>query len=368
MEWCNLVAMSAGYRCWVATQTDNRVPLAKMTTLRVGGPAGEVITCTDADSLIDTVRDLDEAGIPVLLVGGGSNLVVGDDGFDGTVVRIAGTDLDWGDDQVTADAGVNWDELVAQSVERGFGGLECLSGIPGSVGATPVQNVGAYGVEVGALMRSVQLLDRQTGAVNWVDPGDLELAYRSSRLKRRSDEVVIRVSFRLNADGLSQPIRYGELARTLGVEEGERAPAADVRAAVLALRASKGMVLDPDDHDTWSVGSFFTNPIVPQEHLPTVLTRIVDELGDDARVPQFPAEGGVKMSAGWLIERAGFGRGFPGTDAPARLSTKHSLAVTNRGNARTSDIIDLARQVRDGVHDRFGLWLEPEPVLVGCSL
>jgi UDP-N-acetylmuramate dehydrogenase len=327
-----------------------------------------VITCPDADSLIETVRDLDDAGTPVLLVGGGSNLVVGDDGFDGTVVRIASSELDWRNDQVTADAGVNWDVLVAESVERGFGGLECLSGIPGAAGATPVQNVGAYGVEVGSLLRSVQLLDRRTGAVNWVDPGDLELTYRNSRLKRSSDEVVIRVSFRLNSDGRSQPIRYSELARTLGIDEDERAPAADVRAAVLELRAGKGMVLDPADHDTWSVGSFFTNPIVPQEHLPAVLTKIVDVLGAEARVPQFPAESGVKLSAGWLIERAGFGRGYPDAGAPARLSTKHSLALTNRGNARTSDIIDLARQVRDGVHARFGLWLEPEPVLVGCAL
>jgi UDP-N-acetylmuramate dehydrogenase len=339
-----------------------------MTTLRVGGPARAVITCPDADSLIETVRDLDAAKVPVLLVGGGSNLVVGDDGFDGTVVRIGSSELDWRNDQVTADAGVNWDTLVAESVKRGFGGLECLSGIPGAAGATPVQNVGAYGVEVGSLLRSVQLLDRQSGAVNWVDPGDLELTYRSSRLKHRSDEVVIRVSFRLNADGLSQPIEYRELARTLGVDDGERAPAADVRAAVLELRAGKGMVLDPDDHDTWSVGSFFTNPIVPPEHLPAVLTKIVDALGAEARVPQFPAEGGAKLSAGWLIEHAGFERGFPNADAPARLSTKHSLALTNRGNARASDIIDLARQVRDGVHARFGLWLEPEPVMVGCAL
>jgi UDP-N-acetylmuramate dehydrogenase len=214
----------------------------------------------------------------------------------------------------------------------------------------------------------VQVLDRHSGSVTWVDPGDLELAYRSSRLKHRSDEVVIRVSFRLNSDGLSQPIGYRELARTLGVDEGDRAPAAEVRAAVLELRASKGMVLAPDDHDTWSVGSFFTNPIVPQEHLPAVLTRIVDELGAEAHVPQFPAVGGVKLSAGWLIERAGFERGYPDADAPARLSTKHALALTNRGHAHAADIIDLARQVRDGVHARFGLWLEPEPVLVGCAL
>lgn len=347
---------------------DNSLLLSQITTLRVGGPAVEVIRCTDADSLIETVGELDAAGTPVLLVGGGSNLVISDDGFDGTVVQIGNAELDWRNDHVTAGAGVNWDDLVAQSVERGLGGLECLSGIPGAAGATPVQNVGAYGVEVGSLLRSVQILDRRSGAVSWVDPGDLDLGYRTSRLKRRNDEVVVQVSFFLHGDGLSEPIRYRELANALGVDEGERAPAADVRNAVLALRASKGMVLDDTDHDTWSVGSFFTNPIVPQEHLPTVLTRIVEELGAEATVPQFPADLGVKLSAGWLIEKAGFARGFPDADAPARLSTKHSLAITNRGQARSEDIIELAKRVRDGVHERFGLWLEPEPVLVGCAL
>lgn len=347
---------------------DKSLLLSQITTLRVGGPAVDVIRCTDADSLVATVSDLDAADTPVLLVGGGSNLVISDDGFDGTVVQISNTEIDWRADHVTAGAGVNWDELVAQSVERGFGGLECLSGIPGAAGATPVQNVGAYGVEVGTLLRSVQILDRRSGAVSWVDPGDLELGYRTSRLKRRSDELVLQVSFRLHDDGLSEPIRYRELARALGVGEGERAPAADVRDAVLTLRASKGMVLDETDHDTWSVGSFFTNPIVPQEYLPAVLTRIVEELGGEEAVPQFPADLGVKLSAGWLIERAGFARGFPDADAPARLSTKHSLAITNRGVAHSADIVELAKRVRDGVHERFGLWLEPEPVLVGCTL
>ncbi|OZG30164.1 UDP-N-acetylenolpyruvoylglucosamine reductase [Williamsia sp. 1138] len=359
--------MNAGYRCGVVIH-DNSLPLSQITTLRVGGPAKNFIRCTDADSLIETVADLDAAGTPVLLVGGGSNLVISDDGFDGTVVQIANTETDWRSDHVTAGAGVNWDDLVAESIERGFGGLECLSGIPGAAGATPVQNVGAYGVEVGSLLRSVQILDRRSGGLNWVDAGDLELGYRTSRLKRRNDELVVRVSFRLHEDGLSEPIRYRELAGALDVAEGERAPAADVRAAVLALRSGKGMVLDADDHDTWSVGSFFTNPIVPQEHLPTVLTRIVEELGAEATVPQFPADLGVKLSAGWLIERAGFARGFPDSGAPARLSTKHSLAITNRGEARAEDIVELAKRVRDGVHERFGLWLEPEPVLVGCTL
>lgn len=352
----------------MAAQTHDRLLLSEITTLRVGGPARDVVNCDDSESLIDAVGRLDAEGTPVLLVGGGSNLVIGDDGFDGTVVRINNTELDWRSDHVVADAGVNWDALVAESVERGFGGLECLSGIPGAAGATPVQNVGAYGVEVGSLLRSVQILDRRSGALNWVDAGDLGFGYRTSRLKHRNDELVVRVSFRLRDDGQSEPIRYGELARVLGLDDGERAPAAKVRETVLALRASKGMVLDPDDHDTWSVGSFFTNPVVPHEYLPRVLTQIVQELGSEATVPQFPADGGVKLSAGWLIEHAGFARGFPDADAPARLSTKHALALTNRGQATCADIIDLARRVRDGVQEKFGLWLEPEPVLVGCSL
>ncbi|HEY9312998.1 UDP-N-acetylmuramate dehydrogenase [Williamsia sp.] len=360
--------MSAGYRCGVAAQTHDRLQLSEITTLRVGGPALDIVSCDDSESLIAAVGRLDAAGTAVLLVGGGSNLVIGDDGFDGTVVRINNTDLDWRSDHVVAGAGVNWDALVAESVERGFGGLECLSGIPGAAGATPVQNVGAYGVEVGSLLRAVQVLDRRSGALNWVDPGDLGLGYRTSRLKHHSDELVVRVSIRLRDDGLSEPIRYGELARALGVESGERAPVAQVREAVLALRASKGMVLDPDDHDTWSVGSFFTNPVVPHDYLPKVLTQIVQELGAEATVPQFPADFGVKLSAGWLIERAGFAKGYPDASAPARLSTKHTLALTNRGQATCADVIELARQVRDGVHHKFGLWLEPEPVLVGCSL
>jgi UDP-N-acetylmuramate dehydrogenase len=360
--------MSAGYRCGVAAQTHDRPQLSELTTLRVGGPALDIVNCDDSESLIETIGRLDAAGTAVLLVGGGSNLVIGDDGFDGTVVRINNTGLDWRSDHVVADAGVNWDALVAESVARGFGGLECLSGIPGAAGATPVQNVGAYGVEVGSLLRSVQVLDRRNGALNWIDPGDLDLGYRTSRLKHRSDELVVRLSLRLRDDGLSEPIRYGELARALGIEDGERAPVAQVRETVLALRASKGMVLDPDDHDTWSVGSFFTNPIVPHEYLPKVLTQIVQELGAEATVPQFPAESGVKLSAGWLIERAGFARGYPDADARARLSTKHTLALTNRGQATCADVIDLARAVREGVHRKFGLWLEPEPILVGCSL
>ncbi|WP_448222026.1 UDP-N-acetylmuramate dehydrogenase [Gordonia iterans] len=350
--------------------------LAAYTTLRLGGPARTVVSAADTADLITAVTDCDRAGEPVLLIGGGSNLVIGDDGFDGTAIVVATTGIEFGRDVrdgsdepfVTAEAGTDWDHLVAQTVRRGYGGLECLSGIPGAAGTTPVQNVGAYGVEVADRLRSVQLLDRTTGETRWVGPETLGLAYRTSRLKGRAEAVVLAVSFWLNADARSAPIRYRELARALGVEEGGVAGAAHVREQVLALRRSKGMVLDDADHDTWSAGSFFTNPIVDDAALPGILARIADEVGADTPVPQFPADGGVKLSAGWLIERAGFGRGYPGEDAPVRLSTKHTLALTNRGTATTADLIALAARVRDGVRAAFGITLHPEPVFVGCAL
>lgn len=350
--------------------------LAEFTTLRLGGPARAVRRCPDTSSLIEAVVGADRAGEPILLIGGGSNLVIGDDGFDGTAVLIEGAGIEFGTDlhdgepapYVEAEAGTDWDALVATTVEQGHGGLECLSGIPGAAGTTPVQNVGAYGVEVADMLRSVRLLDRASGEVTEVSPEWLQLAYRTSRLKGRDDHVVLSVSFWLNPDTRSAPIRYRELARELGVAEGERTDAAAARERVLALRRGKGMVLDADDHDTWSAGSFFTNPIVGEADLPGVLSRIAARVGDDTAVPQFPAEGGVKLSAGWLIERAGFTRGYPGEDAPARLSTKHTLALTNRGAATTADLLALATTVRDGVREAFGVTLHPEPVFVGCAL
>lgn len=354
--------------------------LSAFTTFRLGGPARAVIRCTDADELIGVVRRLDASGEPVLLIGGGSNLVVSDDGFDGTAVIIADEAMHFGVDAdaggrpyVTVGAGVPWDSVVSTACVRGLGGLECLSGIPGAAGATPVQNVGAYGVEVGTLLRGVQIMNRATGTVNWVDPADLGLGYRTSRLKHHNAELVVAVSLWLSADGLSEPIRYRELAGALGAAEGARMPTAQVREQVLTLRRGKGMVLDPADHDTWSAGSFFTNPIVSADRLPDVLARIVERVGD-VPVPQYPVAPGsartdaVKLSAGWLIERAGFAKGYPGPSAPARLSTKHTLALTNRGAARTADLLALAREVRNGVADAFDVTLEPEPILVGCTL
>ncbi|MEU4340316.1 UDP-N-acetylmuramate dehydrogenase [Nocardia sp. NPDC023852] len=342
------------------------VRLAELTTLRVGGPA-TIAECATTEALIATVRALDAAGVPVLLLAGGSNLLIGDDGFDGVVVRVVTTRIEIGADGVIAEAGANWDEVVRATVAAGFGGLECLSGIPGSAGATPVQNVGAYGAEVAHLLRRVRLLDRADGEIRWVAPEELGFGYRTSVLKHRDDAVVLAVDFGLRTDGSSVPLRYGELAATLGAADGESWPAAQVRDAVLRLRAGKGMVLDPVDHDTWSAGSFFTNPIVAADRVAQVRAAIAAHVGD-VTVPTYPARNGVKFSAGWLIERAGFAKGFPGADAPARLSTKHSLALTNRGGASAADLVALARTVRDGVAERFGIRLEPEPVTVGITL
>lgn len=343
------------------------LPLSGFTTLRLGGPAALVAECPTTEVLIDVVRLLDAARIPTLVLAGGSNLVVGDAGFDGVVVLVRNTTVALDSGRVRVDAGAAWDGVVADTVAAELGGLECLSGIPGSAGATPVQNVGAYGVEIGSMIERVQLLDRRTGEVRWVRPAELVLGYRTSVLKHSSDALVLATELSLHADGLSNPIRYRELASTLGAKEGDRVPSAQVRDTVLDLRRGKGMVLDPEDHDTWSAGSFFTNPVVSDESLPTVLSAIDAKLGDVA-VPRYPAENGSKLSAGWLIERAGFSKGYPTPDAPARLSTKHTLAVTNRGAATAEDLLALARTVRDGVEDAFGVRLEPEPVMVNCSI
>ncbi|WP_182357940.1 UDP-N-acetylmuramate dehydrogenase [Tomitella gaofuii] len=349
--------------------------LAGLTTLRVGGPCAHLVTCADTGALVAVVRALDAAGVRTLILGGGSNLVIADAGFDGAAVRVATAGIDIDGTLVRADAGALWDDVVARTVAAGLGGIECLSGIPGSAGATPVQNVGAYGAEVADVLERVELLDRGTGERHWVTPDALELGYRTSVLKHRDDALVLTVEMRLRGDGLSAPLRYGELAARLGAEAGARLPVDEVRRTVLGLRAGKGMVADlrlddgTPDHDSWSAGSFFTNPVVDDARLPAVLEAVAARVGADARVPQYPAgEGRTKLSAGWLIERAGFGKGYPGAGAPARLSTKHTLALTNRGAARTGELLALAREVRDGVHEAFGVLLVPEPVLVGCEI
>ena len=355
--------------------------LAELTTLRIGGRPRALLECATAEAVIAAVRELDAAQRPALVLGGGSNLVVAGGDLDLVVVAVRNRDLQYVDVAgdaaaageyliVRAGAGLTWDDLVADTVERGYGGLECLSGIPGSVGATPVQNVGAYGVEVAQVLHRVRWYDRATGRDEWVTPDALELAYRTSVLKNTDRAVVLEVEFRLTPAGRSEPIRYAELAGRLGVEPGERADAATVRRTVLELRRGKGMVLDDDDNDTWSAGSFFTNPVIRDEVLPEVRNRVAKKLGDApaGQMPAFAAPGGTKLSAGWLIERAGFGKGYPSSSSPARLSTKHALALTNRGAATADDVIALAREVRDGVREAFGVELHPEPVWIGCSI
>ena len=346
---------------FAGAQVAERVSLATLTTLRVGPVARRVITCVSADQIVATLNTLDRAGVPALLLGGGSNVVVADDLTDLTVVRLVNSALAVDGALLRAGAGADWDGVVARAVQENLGGLECLSGIPGSAGATPVQNVGAYGVEVADWLTRVRLLDRASGEVRWVPAAELGFGYRHSVLKNSSAATVLEVEFALADDGRSAPIRYAELAAALGVPAGERTDPDRVRTAVLALRAAKGMVLDDADHDTWSVGSFFTNPVVDGDQFDRL------QAGVDGPVPHYPAPGGVKLAAGWLVERAGFGKGFPG-EGPCRLSTKHALALTNRGAARTADVLGLARTVRDGVWAVFGISLVPEPVLVGCAL
>jgi UDP-N-acetylmuramate dehydrogenase len=337
-------------------------PLAPLTTLRLGGPARRFVDARSAAAAVGTVRAADSAREPVLLLGGGSNVVVADEGWPGVVVRVAGTGRHVerrpdGTVRLTAEAGEDWDGVVAACVADGIGGLECLSGIPGRVGATPVQNVGAYGVEISDLLVDVDLYDRRTGAVReHVPAAELGLGYRTSALKGRDEAIVLRVRYALPGNGMSAPIRYPELARTLGVEPGERVPTAAARAAVLGLRRGKGMVLDADDHDTWSAGSFFTNPVLPDDAAP-------------AGAPRWPAgPDRVKVPAAWLIEHAGFERGHKGSGGRVALSGRHVLALTHRGGGTTADLLDLAREVRDGVRSAFGVELVAEPVLVGCVL
>jgi UDP-N-acetylmuramate dehydrogenase len=288
-------------------------------------------------------------------------VLISDTLTDLTVVLLANTEITVSGHLIRAEAGALWDDVVVTALASGLGGLECLSGIPGSAGATPVQNVGAYGAEVADTISRVRLLDRRTGADRWVDPGELGFGYRHSVLRNSAHAVVLEVEFALDADGRSAPVRYGELSRTLGVEPGSRTDPVRVREAVLALRAGKGMVLDEHDHDTWSVGSFFTNPVVSTEDFARLRAAHPD-------APNYPAPNGVKLAAGWLVEQAGFGKGYPGDGAPSRLSTKHALAVTNRGKATTDDVLSLARAVRDGVRARYGIELTPEPILIGCAL
>jgi UDP-N-acetylmuramate dehydrogenase len=403
--------------------TTEQVRLAQYTTLRLGGPAGRFIAAATEADLIAAVAAADADGEPVLVLGGGSNLVVADAGFPGVVVhaaaggaRFAASD---GAVDVTAAAGQDWDELVQQCLAAGLSGIECLSGIPGSAGATPIQNVGAYGQEVAETITAVRGYDRHTGQIVRLGPADLDFGYRTSMFKRQAAGgsagidprtgmagsyggaragwrggtqagvaggsaaagadgarpaaaatgrfVVLEVTFRLLVSSLSAQVRYAELRRLLGVAEGDRVPVTAARAAVLELRRGKGMVLDDHDPDSRSAGSFFTNPIVPAACLDAMRER----LGGTARIPHWAAgPDEVKLSAAWLIEQAGFSKGFRLADDPAgaRISTKHTLALTNPGEATTASLIRLARTIRDGVRAEFGVELANEPMLVGVAL
>ena len=350
--------------------------LSSLTTSAVGGPAGKFIEARTEAEIIDAVRSADAAGEQVLIISGGSNLLVSDDGFPGIVVRIASEGFtvnaedSCGGVAVVVQAGHNWDKLVEHAVRHAWSGIETLSGIPGSTGATPVQNVGAYGSEVSQTIAAVRTWDRERNAVQTFTNSELKFGYRDSILKQTTVNgspryVVLTVEFQLPLGRMSAPIRYAELARSLGVEVGKRAYANDVRREVLRLRASKGMVWDAADRDTYSTGSFFTNPIVP--------AAVADTLPEAA--PRYPAgqDGLVKLSAAWLIDQSGFGKGFglePDGVAGGRasLSTKHTLAITNRGSASAADMVAVAREVRAGVERRFGIQLHPEPLLIGLEL
>lgn len=350
--------------------------LSHLTTAAVGGPAGNYEEARTEAEIIDAVRSADAAGEKLLIIGGGSNLLISDEGYPGTVLKIAseGFTVDSEDScggvSVVVQAGHNWDALVEHSVLHAWSGLEALSGIPGATGATPVQNVGAYGADVSQTIAAVRTWDRKRNAVQTFTNSELKFGYRDSILKQTTVEgspryVVLTVEFQLPLGRMSAPIRYGELARVLGVEAGKRAYSNDVRREVLRLRASKGMVLDAADRDTYSTGSFFTNPIIPAERAAAL----------PENAPKYPAgeDGLVKLSAAWLIDHAGFGKGF-GLDETsvsggrASLSTKHTLAITNRGSASASDMVAIAREVRAGVVNRFGIELHPEPLLIGVSL
>lgn len=319
--------------------------------------------------MVERVREAALLHQPILILAGGSNVVIGDAGFPGTVllvrsrgVRVLAEEADTV--HVRVEAGEPWDELVAATVDAGWSGLECLSGIPGSAGATPIQNVGAYGQEVAETVTAVRVYDRATDEIRSMSADECGFAYRGSVFKHNDRWAVLSVDFRLARSPLSAPVRYAELARTLGVQVGDRVPLAAARSTVLGLRASKGMVIDAADPDTCSVGSFFTNPVLDAAAY-ALLRERAREIGEP---PSWPGpDGVVKLSAAWLIDRAGFPKGYRGPDGVA-ISSKHTLALTNRGGGSTAALLALAREIRDGVRHRFGVTLHPEPVLVNCSL
>jgi len=334
------------------------ITFADLTTMRIGGPVGQLYTPESTPQVIELLREHGDDEDPLLVMGGGSNLVVGDIGWHGAVVKMASTELEIDGELVTAAAGVEWDQLVLTTLAEGLSGLEALSGIPGSVGGTPVQNVGAYGTLTSELLDSLSVYDRETGLLERWTPDRCGFgSHRQSVFKHSDRWVVVDVTYRLGRGAQSKPIEYALLAEKLGIDVGGTAAPADVRETVLELRRSRRMVLDPADHDTWSVGSFFINPVLDE-----VPTRA-------AACPSYPDVKGVKLSAAWLIHNAGFppGYGLDWGNGLVGLSSRHALAVTNRGGATTSDVMKFAAHIRDGVEACFDIRLGPECDLINCS-
>jgi UDP-N-acetylmuramate dehydrogenase len=349
--------------------------LADYTTLGLGGPARSFVAASTESELINAVAAADAAAEPVLLIGGGSNLVIADDGFPGTVIHLNTRGVSYaeagdGCADVTVAAGEDWDDVVAATVAEGLAGLECMSGIPGRAGATPIQNVGAYGHEVAEVITTVRVFDRLTRHVQIIPNERCLFSYRNSMFKRGEPGryVVLAVTFRLARESLSMPVKYAELAVELDVEMGVRAGVGEVRSGVLKIRARKGMLLNPGDLDSRSAGSFFTNPVLDAGQFARVESAAASAPRAPGPVPRFDAgDGLVKVPAAWLIEHAGFGKGY-GAPGRARVSSKHTLALINAGGATTADLIALAREIRDGVREAFGVTLDPEPILVGVTL
>jgi UDP-N-acetylmuramate dehydrogenase len=337
--------------------------LSDFTSFHVGGPARQVVTVSTEAEIITAVEKADAAGSEILILGSGTNVLISDAGFSGTVIHILNSQVESEVDAcsgatLTIGAGENWDAFVQTTISRGFAGLETLSGIPGTVGAAPIQNIGAYGHEVSEFITRVRTYDRKEKKVRTFTNAECNFNYRGSRFKvERNRYVILDVAFQLRIGEMTAPISYLELANALSVEVGEKAPVATTREATLILRASKGMLLDTQDHDSWSAGSFFTNPIVGAD----VAARLP---ADAPRWAQ--SDGRIKVSAAWLMEHAGVHKGD--AHSGARISTKHVLALTNTGNATATDIAALAKEARDKVQDSFGIVLEAEVNLIGLTL
>lgn len=353
--------------------------LADLTTIQVGGPIDRFVTAEYEKDVIETIVQTDETSTPLLVIGGGSNILASDEPFHGTVLRDMRTRVTIDEEHstpdtcvVTAEAGLGWDEFVAWTIEEGLSGIEALSGIPGTVGAAAVQNIGAYGYDISSTLLRVRAFDRQSREIVTLDNAELGFGYRTSILKQSIGgqwgpsprHVVLSATFALTRGKLSQPIAYKQLAYRLGVEEGARVKTAQARDGVLALRASKGMLLDDTDRDTYSCGSFFTNPVLTPEQareLPLNAPRF--SAGSTAVGAAAPEAGSVKTSAAWLIETAGFPAGY-GDRRRAALSSKHCLALTNRGEATGADVRELANKIVEGVRGVFGIELKPEPIIL----